>query len=309
MIRQLPIIAAFGLGSAVLYSAVLGAGLLGIILAYLAQLPLFLAGLSLGSKAAAIAGAIGVIALGALGGVWTGLVYGATTVIPVVILVALALKSRTWSDGRVYWYPAGHLLRALAVLCAVMLVMIALALMVGADGFRTGVETMIQGMAEALTSATGQELPAQSTSGLADILPGITSWSWMLMATVNGLLAQLMLRRMGRNLRPSPAMAEIAIPLTWCAAFGAAALLGMLLPADFGYVLFNVAIILAYPVLFQGLSVVHAAFAQWNTPTAGYVVFYGVLALLSWLALGLIAVGLAEPIIKLRERLARSKKS
>jgi hypothetical protein len=129
----------------------------------------------------------------------------------------------------------------------------------------------------------------------------------MIMTTINGLLAQQIVRRAGKNIRPTPAVSEILVPLSWAAAFGIAVAASYVLTGDLQFVTANLAIILAYPLLFQGLSVVHAALASFGAWTAGYVAFYAVLIIFGWLAFVLVAVGMAEPLLKLRERLPRPK--
>lgn len=204
--------------------------------------------------------------------------------------------------------PPGHLLRACALWCAGLLVAVAVVLNLFADGFHAAVTEMVSGFLSVIGSQQGVQFEAGRMQGLAEVLPGITAGSWMLMTTVNGLLAQLLVRRLGRNLRPSPRMADIHIPLSWCAAFGVIAIMGFIAPGDTGYTLMNVAFVMAYPLLFQGLSVLHAAFAHWGLGTGPYVVAYiAIVLLISWLGLAMVALGLAEPVFRLRERLARPK--
>ena len=80
-----------------------------------------------------------------------------------------------------------------------------------------------------------------------------------------------------------------------------------LLPADIGFTVANLAIVLAYPLLLQGLSVVHTAMASYGAWTIGYVAFYVVMIFFGWLSLAVVALGMAEPVLKLRERLMRPK--
>jgi len=307
MNRQLPIIIAIGLSSAVLYAAALSGLTIGLLVTYLAQLPLFIAGLSMGVRAAALAGAAGVVALTIIGGTMPGVLYALSTALPVALLVTLALRKRVWTDGKEYWYPPGNLLRGTAIWCAALLITAAVVFGVLGDGFRAAVSAFVGRISDVIAQGTGQSASQATIENMAGILPGITSWSWMLMATVNGLLAQALVTRLGKNLRPAFRMAEIDVPLSWAGLFAVAVALAFILPADFGFTMANMAMVLAYPLLFQGLSVVHAAMASFGAWTIGYVAFYVVMIFFGWLSLAIVALGMAEPLLKLRERLTRPK--
>ena len=82
----------------------------GLLLAYIAPLPLFLAGLGLGLRGGLIAAAVsGVLSL-----LFAGLPYAGTQAmvysLPVIILCRQALLSRNDNAGQAHWYPPGHLL-------------------------------------------------------------------------------------------------------------------------------------------------------------------------------------------------------
>jgi hypothetical protein len=307
MNRQLPIIIAIGLSSAVLYASALSGVAIGLLVTYLAQLPLFVIGLSLGVRAAALAGGAGMIALTVIGGTMPGLLYALSTALPVALLVGLALRKRVWTDGIEYWYPPGNLLLGTAAWCAILVIIAAVVLGVFGIGFQASVASFVSGISEVIAQGTGQSAPAAAIEGMAGVLPGITAWSWMLMATINGLLAQALVTRMGKNLRPGMRMADVNVPLTWASMFGVSVALAFVLPADIGFTVANLAIVLAYPLLLQGLSVVHTAMASYGAWTIGYVAFYVVMIFFGWLSLAVVALGMAEPVLKLRERLMRPK--
>jgi hypothetical protein len=310
MKRQIPIMILLGVGSAVLYVAALFGGGLGMVLAYLAALPLFVAGLSMGVQAVAIAGGAGIVSLALIGGVQPGLVFAVSAALPVTVLVMLALRKRVWTDGQEYWYPAGNLLRATALWCCGLVLAVAVLLTMFGEGFEAGITSLVTSFADILKERADQEVSLPNVEGIASALPGIIACSWMVMTVVNGLLAQAIVRKSGHHLRPSPAMADIDIPLIWGGAFGATAILGYLLPGDIGYTLLNIAFVLAFPLLFQGLSVVHAWFAHWRISRPGFVALYiALVVFFAWLALPLVAIGLAEPLAKLRGRVPRTQNS
>src|SRR5436305_1877817 len=103
------IAAACGGVSACLYLALLLSSPGAMILVYLTQLPLFLAGLWFGSVAAAIAGLSGVVVLLAASDLLGAAIFTALNAVPVVVLVRQALLARRDADGTLRWYPPGHL--------------------------------------------------------------------------------------------------------------------------------------------------------------------------------------------------------
>ena len=304
MLRQLPIALAFGLSSALLYAAALSGSFVGIALAYLAMIPLFAVGLMYGVQTLSVASACAAVGIMIFGGVLPGLLYGISHALPCLLLVSFALRNRTWNDGQVYWYPPGRLMQGLALWCAGAIAALALVLSAVSDGFRNSIVAFLQAMTEAFRGAEqgAPAMDAGAIEGMALLLPGLVAWSWMIMTTLNGLLAQTIVRRAGRNLRPSPRLKDVVIGQRWAIAFGAFALAGALLPGDLGLSAINIAIVLAYPLFFQGLSVIHSLFAYWGVGAVGVGLFYGLMVLLSWIALAVIALGLAEPLLRLRTR-------
>src|SRR5271166_6913484 len=80
-----------------------------LILVYLTQLPLFVAGLWLGAGAAALAGLTALLILLAAGGLMAAVLFAALNAVPVVLLVRQALLARTGGRGAIEWYPPGLL--------------------------------------------------------------------------------------------------------------------------------------------------------------------------------------------------------
>src|SRR5436305_6723628 len=98
-----------GLAGACLYLALLLGSPGALILVYMTQLPLFLAGLWLGVGAAAIAGLSACLVMLAVGDVTAAVLFAALNAGPVILLVRQALLARQGPDGHVVWYPPGLL--------------------------------------------------------------------------------------------------------------------------------------------------------------------------------------------------------
>src|SRR5260370_26380575 len=73
----------------------------GLVLVYMTQLPLFLAGLWLGTGAAALAGLTGACLLLAASGLWGAAIFAAVNAVPVGLIVRQALLARRGSEGAV----------------------------------------------------------------------------------------------------------------------------------------------------------------------------------------------------------------
>ena len=77
------------------------------ILVYLAQLPLFAAGLWFGAGASASAGFVAALILASTGSVPAAAVFAVLNASPVVLLVRQSLLARTGPGNVVEWYPPG----------------------------------------------------------------------------------------------------------------------------------------------------------------------------------------------------------
>ena len=97
-----------GTAGAALYLAVLLGSPGALILVYLTQLPLFVAGLWLGTSAAALAGIAACVVMLIASDLIATLLFVALNAGPVVLLVRQALLARQ-GDRQLHWYPPGML--------------------------------------------------------------------------------------------------------------------------------------------------------------------------------------------------------
>src|SRR5438132_8017585 len=91
------------------YLAALNGSYGSLVLVYLTQLPLFVAGLWLGTGAAAVAGITACVVLLAATDIIAAALFAALNAGPVVVLVRQALLARRDGDGHFRWYPPGLL--------------------------------------------------------------------------------------------------------------------------------------------------------------------------------------------------------
>ncbi len=144
------------------------------------------------------------------------------------------------------------------------------------------------------------------------VLPGLGACSWLLVTAANGALAQGLLIRFARNLRPSPDLASFDLPRWLGLAVAATALLGVAAPGTAGFVGENLCLILAMPYFFGGLALAHAAARRSGARAGHFMLLYLFLALIivimSWVVIfGVAALGLIDQLVGLRQRLMRPK--
>jgi Predicted membrane protein (DUF2232) len=271
-----------------------------LILVYLAQLPLFLAGLWGGVNAAALAGlAASVILLGASNSMAVGL-FAAVNVVPVVLLVRQALLARPAADGTVEWYPPGLLTAWLTGLGLAGIVGGVL-LLGGPDSVQASVR---EALAPALDRLFEQDAPErQDLAGvLAMIMPGIVAISWMVMTVSNGMLAQGLLARFGWSWRPSPDLAALSLPL-WVPAILLVAAAATALSGIARFLGINVLIALSVPFCLAGLAVLHAMARRLPRPAVLLAGFYVLAGLFGWPLLIAMFLGLLDSAVGVRRRL------
>ena len=247
-----------GLSAAASLAAVFGfSG--GLILAYLAPLPLFLVGLGIGANAAALAASAGIAIVAMASGVVGAGVYGGLHVLPSWLVVYQALLHRPDAAGngmRDGWYPIGGILATLAVITAFAVACTAI-VAGGGGGIHEAVHDL---MSRAMTMAAPGLDPAQRDIVIDAISPlfvGLSGASWQLMIVVNAVVAETMLARRGLALRAKPHWGLLAVPdwLSWPLA--AAAAVGLLANGDAAYLARNLVIVLALPYFLVGLAIVH----------------------------------------------------
>jgi hypothetical protein len=295
------IAAACGGASACLYLALLLGSPGAMILVYLTQLPLFLAGLWFGAAAAVIAGISAAVVLLAASDVLAAAIFAALNAVPVVLLVRQALLARRNADGTLSWYPPGRLTVWLTAL-GILGIAAALLLLGGPDGLQATLRDII---ARALDHLTERSLPDRDrvAATLASVIPGIAAASWMVMAVINGALAQGVLARFGVAWRPSPDLANLGLPRWMTMALGGAAVV-TLLGEPWRFLGINLVIALSVPFCLGGLAVLHAAVRRLPHPGIALVAFYTLAGMFGWPLLVAAILGLFEAWLGLRRRLA-----
>jgi len=301
-----------GLASALLVLTA-ASGPLGIMLGYLAPLPLFFAGLTHGVTAVGIAGVVGTLVSG-FNGLLAGSVYLATFAAPVALVVRQALLARPATEASagadvhdgLEWYPVGRLVLWLAG-WSLGLFGVALLLTVDREG---GLPAMLQPLLTQFLSAMqqgavqGADLDVMAKR-LALLMPAVFGVSWLVMMTINGTLAQGMAVLLKQNRRPTPVYRSLTLSRSLAVALVAAMVAAAVLPGDVAFIGGTVAAILAFPFFLQGLAVVHGLAAKASLPGLVLAAFYAALVVAGALVGVLVVIlGFIEEWAGFRRRFA-----
>jgi Predicted membrane protein (DUF2232) len=285
-----------------LYLSVLTGSPGSLILVFLAQLPLFAAGLWLGVGAVAMASLTASAVLLAAGGVVAAALFAGFYAAPVILLVREALLSRRGPEGAIEWYPPGLLS---AWLTGLGLAAFAVALLL--LGGPSGIETLLR---ESLAPAIDRWVEASDASrdalvaDLARVFPGVVAASWMVMTASTAMLAQGVLARFGVSWRPSPDLASLTLPAWVPAVFGIAAA-AMAMGGTARFLGINVTIVLAIPFCLAGLAVLHTLARRLRRPQIPLATFYVLAGLFGWPLLVIAILGLLDALFGLRRRFVR----
>jgi hypothetical protein len=320
MTRSLIIGSLAGIASAVLVLTA-ASGPLGILLGYLAPLPLFFAGLTHGVTAVGIAGAVGTL-VSAFNGLLAGGVYLATFAAPVALVVRQALLARPAHEAAteaginaevsddLEWYPVGRLVLWL-VGWSLGLFGVALLLTADREG---GLPGLLQPLLIPFLSAM-QQGPGQVSGQVADLeavakrlatmMPAVFGVSWLVMMTINGTLAQGLSVLLKQNRRPTPSYRALTLSRSLAVAMVAALVAAAVLPGDVAFIGGTVAAILAFPFFLQGLAVVHGLAAKASLPGLVLAAFYAALVVAGALVGVLVVIlGFIEEWAGFRRRFA-----
>ncbi len=325
MLRSVWLTVGAGIASAILFLTLIASPtVIGLLLNMVASLPVFMAGLAFGARAAAIAGFVGMVvvllgsALVDTGGSWElALSFLAWQCVAPTVLVRQALLSREAPDGEIEWFPAGHLLLWLTGLAGLGAVFVTFAYTAGDGGFSGALEREILGQgSNALPPGTPPETEAtvrQALDLMARILPGVAAASFMVTMIANAALAQGLLKRSGQALRPSPTYTEVELPPGWGGILALGLAMALAVSATqtgtAEVIGLTAAILLATPFLLMGLAVVHTLARRWPARVLVLSTFYFLAVATVWLWLLVAILGLVENWVGLRRRIAASRPS
>lgn len=301
------------ISAVVLVAALSGGALLSVFLLLATPLPLMIAGLGWGLISCAIATTTAGLALMALLRLEIGLGHVFVFGVPSLVLTHIAyfhLAGRTESSDGSGWYPPGRLLATIAFLGGAA--PLALAPLLGGS-YRVLQKPINDAMTVmknrfgnelGLNKLTAEELSALSRV-MADLTPSVIACYLVIIYAANLYIAGRVTRASGMLLRPWPDLPGLTYPAGMALALFAAIALTMVpgLPQLIG-VCFSGALLMAF--FLAGLAVLHAM-ADGQRPgrlSALYAAFFTILG--PYVMLIVAALGLAEPLLRLRDKFPRA---
>jgi hypothetical protein len=310
-----------GIVAAVLFASLATNTTLAMFLFYLTPLPLLLARLGWGRPAGQLAFVTAALLVGLIISLRTAVVYGIAIGLPALFLAWLTLLSRSMipedPDGRplsdmppvVQWYPPGHVIAWTAVLAGSLIACALLLLAGNAELYQQGVRKIFEDvLLPQLQSAGFPVDPVRSERSIVLVsrllLPAVGAIAWMMVMLFNLWLAAKSASISGQLPRPWPTFANLEYPplmtVGFVASIGAALLPGMPGIMAMAYV---GAFGLAYLLL--GLVVLHQLAATSAFRPLLLAGIYLAMIVVDWAAIVIALIGLAEPLLELRQRALR----
>lgn len=308
-----PLIVSAGAGliSAALFASAATSAALAGVLFYLTPLPLSLAGLGWGSMAALIAALTGTVLVAAVLGPATAAVFGIAIAAPAVLLTHLALLSRPaaapqgGSAGTLEWYPPGRLVAWAALLAGALAGILVLILGYDQESYRESIRQMLGHSTLKELDRDGtlftEETIANLSNVLARALPAAFAIVWLTITLFNLWMAGLIVDASGRARRPWPDLPALELPNGLVPIF-AGALAASFLPGLAGLVATGLAGALLFAYVLQGLAVIHVYSRGVPMRALLLAALYAGILLLGWVAIVVAIIGLAEPMLGLRQR-------
>lgn len=306
-----------GLVSAAQFASAATATALAGVLFYLVPLPLCLAGLGWGGMAALISALTGTLIIAASLGPATAAVFAMSVAAPTALLVHLALLSRPVAAaqgqvvGALEWYPPGRIVGWAALMAGILAGILVLFLGYDQETYRESIRQILSHSALKELDRDGtlftEETIASLSAVLARALPAAFAIIWLTITLFNLWMAGLIVDASGRARRPWPDLHALELPNSFVLIF-AGALAASFLPGLPGLLATGLAGALLFAYVLQGLAVLHVY--SRGVPLRGSLlatVYLGIL-LLGWVAIVVAIVGLAEPLLGLRQRANRGGK-
>ena len=305
MLRFGLIAAGAGVLSALLYLSVVLGQPSAMLLAYLAQLPLFAVALGMGGLAGVTATGSAAVVVSLVGGVIAGGLFLIVSGVPVMLVGRKALLNRQDADGKTEWYPLGLLVTWMVGMGAGAFVVAGALLAASTEGLEASIRSFLGLGVDRLMASAAEADRQRILNAIVPWFPAAVVMSWLAMVAINAALAQGVLARFGRNLRPSPELADIELPGLLTIVLGIAGAAAVVGPDALGFIGRNLFLILLVPFFFLGLGVVHAV-ARKFSPQKPFILVaaYAAMLVLGWPVALVAGLGLFDQWLGLRRKLA-----
>jgi hypothetical protein len=296
-----------GLVSAALFASAATATSLAGILFYLAPLPLCLAGLGWGGMAVLLSALTGTVVVAASLGATTAAGFAVSIAAPTALLAHLALLSRPAAtpNGALEWYPPGRIVGWAALIAGLLAGILVLTIGYDQEAYRETIRQILEHSTLKELDRNGtvftEAAIASLSSVLARALPAAFAVIWLTISLFNLWIAALIVDASGRALRPWPDLRGFELPNLLVPIF-AGALAASFLPGLPGLLATGLAGALLFAYVLQGLAVIHLYSRRLPFRAVLLTAVYLGILLLGWVAIVVAILGLAEPLLGLRQR-------
>jgi hypothetical protein len=302
MMIQILIALAAGSASALMFASIVSGALISLLLFYLAPLPLMVAALGWGAIGAAAGGLLGAAGLAAIFNFSYAIAFVVTVVAPAYWLGHLAMLARPVPTPdaptpKLEWYPVGRIVVWIAGFAA--LTTMAAMFTLGTDS-----ATITEGLRSGLQRALGPRNQSDADrliDALVTVAPPAAATVAMLTLTLNLWLSAKITATSGRLTRPWPDLRTAALPAMTLAVLSVALGLGFAggLAALIGKTV-SAALLIAYGL--TGAATLHTL--TMTVRHRGFLLSstYALVLIFLWPAVGLIALGIGDAVLGLRQR-------
>lgn len=285
-----------GLVSALLFGVVATLSPLGLLLSYVAPLPILIGALGWNHRSGLVAALVGSV-VSAIGlALPAGVVFAVAVALPAWWLAYLALLGRPDASGRMEWYPLGRLLIWIAATAALITLIGALALGPSFETYRDGLDELVRAMIGTdLVPATPEGAEVERFVRIVTAaVPAVAAVTFVYMLAVNLWIAAFAVRVSQRLPREWPSIPDTLMPRFSLLITGIAAVGAAVLPGYPGLAATAVLGGMGAALSLQGLAAIHVATRGNRARPALLALLYASLLLLSiWILVVLAIVGAA----------------
>jgi hypothetical protein len=316
MIAIILIALAAGCASALMFASTMSGVPISLLLSLLAPLPLMVAALGWGPLSAAIGGIAAASGFGVIFGLRYCIAFSIAVALPAWWLGHLALLGRPLTKAdpengpapaapQLEWYPVGRILLWIAGFAILSSITSWLVFGKGADAITAALRTALLQVFPAREGLSAGEIE-QLVDALITILRGLSAMFVVTTLTLNLWLAAKISAVSGRLHRPWPDLKSTALPpmtlvalpvaVAFCFTGGTVGILAQIVAA---------ALMMAYALV--GLAVLHTVTLSLKSRSVWLSFAYGILVLLPWSVILLIALGIADAAFAIRQRFLRGR--
>ena len=278
----------------------MGNDLFLIFMNYFVPFPLFVIGMSFGVQGCMIALGVFFTMLFMVAGAGSASLYLVLYGLPAVALVHQALSKTIHPDRSISWPSFGKVLEMMIGIGIVGFILLSLFLAQDEMG------PFQQSLQESLQEFFPQITPLQIETFLL-FLPGMIVLGWCFLLLGNEILAQKLVSYFNYNLRPDFHLDDIVCPHWILYLFLASTAGGLLFSGMIGFIAKNIALISGLGLFLNGLSLIHRVIKTSAHSAWFFTLFYILFILSIWIVLVVIGFGIAETVLRLKDRLTLPK--